>query len=177
MPLKNLLKIITPRGLFPSPEEFHHVTTLLVNAVLKRKRKRFHWVYLAHTEIPFYRVGFYPVHPHPACYLEKSVAPGFVINREKVREELEFTLKTLKLIESREEIVFFDARIIPVSYILFAKNWWQKVPPTLNSRAGHAKLAVPLTTTLLEKPVNTALKLSTGFTGHDAASLFVRGQR
>jgi len=35
------------------------------------------------------------------------------------------------LIESKEEIVFFDARIIPVSYILFTKNWWQVVPPTL----------------------------------------------
>ncbi len=131
MPLKSLLKIITPRDPFPSPEEFFHVTTLLVNAVLKRKRKRFHWVYLAPKEIPFYRVGFYPVHPHPACYLEKTVTPNFVIHREKVREELAFTLKTLKLIESKEEIIFFDARIIPVSYILFTKNWWQVVPPTL----------------------------------------------
>jgi protoporphyrinogen oxidase len=131
MPLKSLLKIITPQDSFPSPGEFYHVTTLLVNAVLKRKRKRFHWVYLADKEIPFYRVGFYPVHPHPTCYLEKTVTPGFAINREKVREELAFTLKTLKLIESREEIVFFDARIIPVSYILFTKNWWQIVPPTL----------------------------------------------
>jgi protoporphyrinogen oxidase len=131
MPLKSLLKIITPQDLFPSPGEFSHVTTLLVNAVLKRKRKRFHWVYLADKEIPFYRVGFYPVHPHPACYLEKTVTPNFVIDREKVREELVLTLKTLKLIESKEEIVFFDARIIPVSYILFTKNWWQVVPPTL----------------------------------------------
>jgi protoporphyrinogen oxidase len=131
MPLKNLLKILTPHEPFPSPGEFFHVTTLLVNAVLKRKRKRFHWVYLADKEIPFYRVGFYPVHPHPACYLEKTVNLGFVIDRKKVGEELAFTLKTLKLIESKEDIVFFDARIIPVSYILFTKNWWQRVPPTL----------------------------------------------
>jgi protoporphyrinogen oxidase len=131
IPLKNLLKIITPGDSFPSPGEFHHISTLLVNAILNRRRKRFHWVYVADKDIPFYRVGFYPVHPHLACYLEKTVTPGFVIDREKVGEELAFTLKTLKLIESGEEIVFFDARIIPVSYILFTKNWWQKVPPTL----------------------------------------------
>lgn len=131
MPLKELVKIITPGEGFPSHEEFSHISTLLVNAVLKRKRKRFHWVYIADEGVPFYRVGFYPVHPHPACYLEKSVTPDTVIDRERVAEELVFTLKSLKLIESRDEVVFFDARILPVSYVIFTRNWREVVPPTL----------------------------------------------
>jgi len=131
MPLKNLVKIIQPADLFPSPREFHHISTLLVNVILKRKRKRFHWVYLADRNIPFYRAGFYPVHPHPACYLEKTVTPGTIIHKEKLREEIVFTLKALKVIEVGEEVVFFDARIIPVSYVLFTTNWPLVVPPTL----------------------------------------------
>jgi protoporphyrinogen oxidase len=131
IPLKHLAKIIQPADLFPSPQEFHHISTLLVNVILKRKRKRFHWVYLADRNIPFYRAGFYPVHPFPTCYLEKTITPGTVIDYEKLREEIVFTLKALKLIEVGEEIVFFDARIIPVSYILFTTHWPQVVPPTL----------------------------------------------
>ncbi|HLP59007.1 MAG TPA: hypothetical protein VK186_09260, partial [Candidatus Deferrimicrobium sp.] len=131
MPLKNLMGIIRPGNLFPSPGEFHHISTLLVNVILKRKRKRFHWVYLADKDIPFYRAGFYPVHPYPACYLEKTIVPGTLIDKEKLREEIVFTLKTLKLIEVVEEVVFFDARVIPVSYILFTTHWPQVVPPTL----------------------------------------------
>jgi protoporphyrinogen oxidase len=131
MPLKNLVKIIEPKNLFPSPQEFHHISTLLVNVILKRKRKRFHWVYLADRDIPFYRAGFYPVHPYPACYLEKTVTPGTVIDKEKLREEIVFTLKALKVIEVGEEVAFFDARIIPVSYVLFTTHWPQVVPATL----------------------------------------------
>ena len=48
------------------------------------------------------------------------------------------------------------------------------IPPTLRSRPGQANLGIPLVTTLTERPVNTVLKLSTGFTGHDAALLFTR---
>ena len=71
------------------------------------------------------------MHPHPACYLEKSVTPDTVIHRERVEEELVFTLKSLKLIQSRDEVVFFDARILPVSYVIFTRNWREVVPSTL----------------------------------------------
>ena len=49
---------------------------------------------------------------------------------------------------------------------------FQCVPPTLNTNPENAHLPVPLATTLLTRPIRTVLKLSTGFTGHDAASLF-----
>ncbi|MCP5108212.1 MAG: hypothetical protein GY950_32805, partial [bacterium] len=137
MPLKELVGIIKAAHPFPPPDSFHHISTLLVNFVLKRKRKRFHWVYVADEKIPFYRVGFYPAHPNPAGYLERTVPPGFIIDWKKTAADVAHTLKSLKLIESREEIVFFDARLIPISYILFTKNWRRTVPPTLEKLKGY----------------------------------------
>ncbi|NOS99617.1 MAG: hypothetical protein HOP29_03215 [Phycisphaerales bacterium] len=48
------------------------------------------------------------------------------------------------------------------------------VPATLNSRPTSGKLPVPLATETIEKEVRTLLKVSTGFTGHDAAAVFRR---
>ena len=131
MPLKRLLEIITPRESLPSGRQLAHVSTLLVNVLLKRKRKRFHWVYIADSGIPFYRVGFYPVHRGRACYLERSVSPGYVIDKKKLREEIQYTLGVMGLVGSPEEVEFFDARVIPVSYILFTRDWHRVVPYTL----------------------------------------------
>jgi 3-oxoacyl-[acyl-carrier-protein] synthase II len=50
----------------------------------------------------------------------------------------------------------------------------QAVPPTLNTRPDHAPLAVPLVTDFTQRHMDTVLKLSTGFTGHDAALVFRR---
>ncbi|MCK4660313.1 MAG: hypothetical protein KAV82_12390 [Phycisphaerae bacterium] len=50
----------------------------------------------------------------------------------------------------------------------------QTVPATLHTRPDHVKLAVPLITATTDRPLDTVLKLSTGFTGHDAASVFRR---
>ena len=50
----------------------------------------------------------------------------------------------------------------------------QTVPATLHSDPERVKLAVPLATQNVDRPVKTFLKLGTGFTGHDAASLFVK---
>jgi len=48
----------------------------------------------------------------------------------------------------------------------------QSVPATLHTRPDHVKLAIPLVTTATARPIRTVLKLSTGFTGHDAALVF-----
>lgn len=131
MPLKELVRIIRPRDRFPRPDEFRHTSTLLVNVILRKRRKPFHWVYVAEPSIPFYRVGIYPVHKHPACYLERTVPPGFQADRDTVRREVIATLQQLKLIMEPEELVFMDVRVLPVSYVLFTKNWPDVVPPTL----------------------------------------------
>ena len=50
----------------------------------------------------------------------------------------------------------------------------QSVPGTLNSNRRTAFFPVPLVTSQTDREVHTVLKLSTGFTGHDAALLFQR---
>ncbi len=48
------------------------------------------------------------------------------------------------------------------------------IPATLNTRPDSNKLPIPLITENTTRNVNTLLKLSTGFTGHDAAMIFRR---
>lgn len=48
----------------------------------------------------------------------------------------------------------------------------QTVPATLHTSPDSVQLPVPLVTTNLESSMRTVLKLSTGFTGHDAALVF-----
>jgi 3-oxoacyl-[acyl-carrier-protein] synthase II len=51
----------------------------------------------------------------------------------------------------------------------------QAVPATLDTRQNSKHLAVPLVTEFAKRRVDTVLKLSTGFTGHDAALVFKKG--
>jgi 3-oxoacyl-[acyl-carrier-protein] synthase II len=48
----------------------------------------------------------------------------------------------------------------------------QTIPATLHTRPGQVALPIPLATTNTERPIRRAMKISTGFTGHDAALLF-----
>ncbi len=50
----------------------------------------------------------------------------------------------------------------------------QEVPATLHTGSEQVELGAPLATEHLAHPVDSLLKLSTGFTGHDAALLFGR---
>ena len=50
----------------------------------------------------------------------------------------------------------------------------QAVPATLHTRPKQVQLPVPLATSYTERQIRTALKLFTGFTGHDAALIFRR---
>ncbi len=50
----------------------------------------------------------------------------------------------------------------------------QSIPATLHSSRQSAFSPLPLVTSRSDRPVRTVLKLSTGFTGHDAALLFRR---
>ena len=50
----------------------------------------------------------------------------------------------------------------------------QTVPATLNAAGEQSVLPVPLVSEAVSRPIEAVLKLSTGFTGHDAASVFRR---
>ena len=135
MPLKNLLKIIEQPDRFPPYQNLQNISTLVSNVVLKKRRKRLHWVYLPEEQFPFYRAGFYPLHVQnvPVSYLEKTVDARKPIDKDALFEEILFTLKKLKFIENKEEIVYFDPRSIPVSYVLFDKQWRDTVPAALKT--------------------------------------------
>lgn len=138
MPLKTLLQILKPAGQFPSHRQLTHVSTLLVNVVMKRKRKRFHWVYLAEEKFPFYRVGMYAVTKKPSCYMERNILPGSAVPpKEEIHRDVAFTLKELGVIADANEIEYIDARIIPISYVIFDRNWPGTVPPILEELKKH----------------------------------------
>ena len=132
MPLKHLLEIIEPGVTLPEAGELEYLSTLVVNVVLKEKRKRFHWVYLPEEGMPFYRAGYYPLRHPPACYLERSLHPSELPETgQQLTDEVIFTLKKLRMIINRDEITFINHRIIPVSYVIFNRNWVNIVPPLL----------------------------------------------
>jgi protoporphyrinogen oxidase len=130
MPLNRLLGIMTPPQPFPR-KQFHHLSTLVVNAVLARRRRRFHWLYLPETQFPFYRVGYYPAAGTVAVYLEKTIAADSPLDARQVRREAVFTLKRTGMIAGAEEILFHDLKRIPVSYVVFDRGWPRLVPAAL----------------------------------------------
>jgi len=91
---------------------------------------------LAEKKMPFYRAGYYPLQKHTTCYLEKTVSSKSIIDKKKLYGEIELTLKTLKMIETKNDIVFIDLCVIPVSYVLFNKDWHILVPTTLEKLRG-----------------------------------------
>jgi protoporphyrinogen oxidase len=131
MPLKSFLQRITPPPDHPLPRQMQHSSTLVANMVLKRRRKRFHWVYLADKEIPFYRLGFYPRRSEIMGYLEKTLKPGESPVTQDLIRQVHFTLKKLKVIEEVSEILHLNFKVIPISYIIFNKAWPKTIPPLL----------------------------------------------
>jgi protoporphyrinogen oxidase len=134
IPLKHLLTMrrTSGRGL-PSPgtSELDHISTVVANVVLKRRRRRFHWIYLPEKRFSFYRAGYYPPPGPVRCYLEKTVTRPDSSSAKSLSEETVYTLKETGMIRDRSEISFIDYRQIPVSYVIFNRHWKETVPPIL----------------------------------------------
>jgi protoporphyrinogen oxidase len=130
MPLNELLGIITPPPPF-SRRQLQHISTLVVNAVLSRRRRRFHWLYLPEKSFPFYRVGYYPGSGTVAVYLEKTISPGAELDGPQLFRAMANTLRRIGMIERESEILFHDVKKIPVSYVVFDRNWPRLVPAIL----------------------------------------------
>jgi len=130
MPLKQLLGIMTPPPPF-SRQRLRHLSTLVVNAVLARRRRRFHWLYLPETRFPFYRVGYYPATGSVAVYLEKTLASASPIDARLVRNEALLTMRKTGMIAGSDELLFLDLKRVPVSYVVFDRDWPRLVPPVL----------------------------------------------
>lgn len=130
MPLNELLTIMDPAPPFPW-RRLRHLSTLVVNAVLARRRRRFHWLYLPERRFPFYRAGYYPAAGTTAVYLEKTVETGAAIDKGAVLREALSTLRGTGMIAGAGELLFHDLKKIPVSYVVFDREWPRLVPAIL----------------------------------------------
>jgi protoporphyrinogen oxidase len=136
MPLRELLGIIEPPPPFPG-QQLQHLSTLVVNAVLTRRRRRFHWLYLPEGRFPFYRAGYYPGSGLVTVYLEKTMAPASRPDPRRLQRETAFTLRRTGMIARESEILFQDSKEIPVSYVVFDRNWPRLVPEILEHLRGQ----------------------------------------
>ncbi|MCX6555945.1 MAG: NAD(P)-binding protein [Candidatus Aminicenantes bacterium] len=131
MPLKEFLSILEPKAPF-AWQRLDHLSTLVVNAVLARRRRHFHWLYLPEAATPFYRVGYYPEGGNTtAVYLEKTVRASDRLDRQQVLRDMALALAQTGMIACPDEILFHDLKKIPVSYVVFDREWPRLVPPAL----------------------------------------------
>jgi protoporphyrinogen oxidase len=136
MPLKELLGIISPPLPFPR-QRLQHLSTLVINAVLAKRRRRFHWLYLPEKRFPFYRIGYYPRSGTVAVYLEKTIAARTPLVPMRLFRDMAFTLRRTGMIASRDEVLFHDLKKIPVSYVVFDRDWPRLVPAILEYLRGQ----------------------------------------
>lgn len=130
MPLKEFLSILDPLPPFPW-QQLQHLSTLVVNAVLARRRRHFHWLYLPENNMPFYRIGYYPGGKTTTVYLEKTIAATERIDSQGIYQDMVHALHKTGMIAGQHEILFHDLKKIPVSYIVFDKHWPHLVSPAL----------------------------------------------
>ncbi len=132
MPLKEFLKISINKNIDNMELGLKNISTLITNVVLKKRRKRFHWVYLPDKECPFYRFGYYPGRGRISGYLEQTITNNKTGSQGGL-ESVFNILKTLGVVKYKDEIKFISNKFIPVSYILFDKEWGDIVPQTLKN--------------------------------------------
>jgi protoporphyrinogen oxidase len=131
LPLKELLGMISPPPPFPA-RGLRNISTLVVNAVLARRRRRFHWLYLPEREFSFYRAGYYPGGQAVSVYLEKTIAADGPFAGSALFNEIKLALLRIGMIARPDEILFYDLKKIPVSYVVFDRNWPKLVPAILS---------------------------------------------
>lgn len=130
IPLKNFIKLLDGNDLYKKYEgKLKNISTEVSNVVLKKRRKKFHWVYLPDDITRFYRFGYYPNRRDTVCYLERTIGKNDEYDTEN---EIQKILKSLGIIENINEIIYISKRIIPVSYIIFDNEWGKTVPNILN---------------------------------------------
>ncbi|HNX99103.1 MAG TPA: hypothetical protein PKK12_15605, partial [Candidatus Aminicenantes bacterium] len=142
MPLRDLVSRLRAPFPLPPASDLRSISTLVVNVELTRRRRRFDWVYLPQAEIPFFRVGYYPGQLPPTVYLEMTPVPGEEWPAKRIAKVVTRTLATLGMIERSAEIACWDARRVPVSYVLFDAGWQATVPPLLAQLKRHGVYSI-----------------------------------
>jgi protoporphyrinogen oxidase len=127
VPLNRLLGLLRPAPPFER-RGLRHLSTLVANAVLARRRRRYNWAYLAERRFPFYRAGYYPAADAVTAYLERTVDADVPLDERAVRREAAATLRATGMIDAARELLFLDLKTIPVSYVVFDRQWPRLVP-------------------------------------------------
>ncbi len=131
MPLPRLLAVLRPAGVAGDGTDLNWVGTLVVNAALRRRRRRFHWVYLPDPATPFYRAGYYPHPEETACYLERSLLPGEKVDPALARAQALAVLAETGMIAGRRDVLHLDVQTIPIAYVQFDRRWPETAPAAL----------------------------------------------
>ena len=91
----------------------------------------FHWVYVPEARFPFYRVGSYSnAAPHLApaghgsLYVETAAAT-LSVDWETLLPRVRAGLLEAGLIDSEEDIVVEDPRVIPMAYVVFDHAYYE----------------------------------------------------
>lgn len=127
VPLNELLALLRPALPFPR-QELRHLSTLVANAVLARRRRRWNWAYLPERRFPFYRAGYYPAADAVTAYLERTIDARGPLDERAARREALATLRGAGMIAAAGELLFLDLKVIPVSYVVFDRQWPRLVP-------------------------------------------------
>lgn len=131
IPLKDFLRLTGDPAWQRAADGLRHISSIIVNLVLARRRRRFHWVYLPEADFPFYRAGYYPAGRHTQVYLERTPLPGEDCTDPAWMDGVTATLQRIGMIREKSEILHSDILRLPVSYILFDRDWRALVPPLL----------------------------------------------
>jgi len=130
IPLKEFINLLKDKSLHNKYYyKLKNISTEVVNIVLEKRRRKFHWVYLPENSFPFYRLGYYPKIKNTVCYIERTVSENDYLDISI--KDIRKILKDLGVIENNNEIFFLSKKIIPVSYIIFDNEWKNIVPKIL----------------------------------------------
>jgi protoporphyrinogen oxidase len=122
LPLKDFLEMTLQKENFPRRHALSHISTKIINLTLKKRLKRFHWVYLPAKEFSFYRVGYYPYREFVGCYMESTTERQMTPGQDQWRKAVQL-LKKFGMIEDKNDILHCDEITIPISYIIHDKEW------------------------------------------------------
>lgn len=115
-------------------------TTLLHLLVKGKTKRKDHWIYIADSKIPFYRITF-PGNINlancPEGYFALTIEyGGEVLNRDLVMKESIATLKRIEILEKNNLIIEFYWRLIDCGYVIYdqhRKSVLEKIFPFLEN--------------------------------------------
>lgn len=129
IPLPKLVNLIknAPDEILAAKEKLRATTLRYLNLASKKSPADWHWIYVPQKDLPFYRVGIFSnaiesmaPKDHSSFYVELS-------SRDEVDESAKRDaiagLIAIGALNSAEDVVFADNRLIDPAYVIFDENY------------------------------------------------------